>query len=354
MSAKKRNFGLDVLRALSIVLVLIAHKIQLRIELGVLGVQIFFILSGFLIGQILISDFQGANSFSTVLHFWKRRWFRTLPLYYLVLTLMIMFGNNPFGWKVIIYYFFLQANFLGIEFFPITWSLVVEEWFYIFLPLASLTFFRKGIQPKRLLIVIFSFICIFFLARFFWSYFEKGVILYQFDCLLLGVLLSAIKRHYAAIYARLAIWPLACIGLIGVIFLVAFMGNVSSHSIFNSFYKVTWYFLVSLSIAFILPFVEISYFLNQSLLRFHLFYRLITWTSILSYSLYLLHPAFYSISLPLPLIVLNFLQFLFLVIVCFFILIFYERPVMNLRDEFSWTNYILSLKTAMRENQWLS
>ena len=348
MSTKKRNFGLDVLRAISIVLVLIAHKVHLPIDLGVLGVQIFFILSGFLIGQILISDFQGENSFSTVLHFWKRRWFRTLPLYYLVLTLMIIFSKNPFGWKVIIYYFFLQANILGIDFFPVTWSLVVEEWFYIFLPLASLTFFRKGIQPKRFLIFVFSFICFFFLARFFWNYYEKGVIIYQFDCLLLGVLLAAIKKSYVTIYARLAIWPLALIGLGGVVFLVALMGNLGSHGVFNPFYKVTWYFLLSLGIAFILPFLENSFFVNHSLVRFRMLHRLITWISILAYSLYLLHPTFYALSFSFPMFLLTLVQFLLLFGVCFCLLIFYERPLMNLREECSWTNYLLSVKTAFR------
>ena len=350
MSAKKRNFGLDVLRALSIVLVLIAHKIQLRIELGVLGVQIFFILSGFLIGQILISDFQGTNSLATVFHFWKRRWFRTLPLYYLVLTLMIIFGNNPFGWKVIIYYFFLQANFLGIDFFPITWSLVVEEWFYIFLPLASLTFFRKGIQPKRLLIVIFSFICIFFLARFFWSYFEKGVILYQFECLLLGVLLAAIKKHYFAVYTRLAIWPLAVTGFVGVIFLLAVMGNVINHPLFDPFYNVTWYFILSLCIASILPFFENSRFINYGLFVDNPIYKFITWISILSYSLYLLHPACYTLDFGLPILVTSLLQIISLFSSSFLLFVLYERPVMNLRDEFSWKNYFWSVKSAIKQS----
>lgn len=348
MSAKKRNFGLDVLRAISIVLVLIAHKVHLTVELGVLGVQIFFILSGFLIGQILISDFQGANSFSTVLHFWKRRWFRTLPLYYLVLTLMIIFSKNPFGWKVIIYYFFLQANVLGIDFFPVTWSLVVEEWFYIFLPLASLTFFRKGIQPKRFLIFLFSFICFFFLARFFWNYFEKGVILYQFDCLLLGVLLAAIKKNYARIYKRLAVWPLALMGLIGVFFLVALMGNVSNHGVFNPFYKVTWYFMISLCISSLLPFFENACSINYSLFDNNPLHKLITWTSILSYSLYLLHPACYALDFSLPIVVTNVLQFILLIGISFLLFVFYERPVMNLRDDCSWSNYLHSVKTAIR------
>ena len=348
MSAKKRNFGLDVLRAISILLVLIAHKVHLPVELGVLGVQIFFILSGFLIGQILMSDFQGANSLSTVFHFLKRRWFRTLPLYYLLLTLKIIFAKNPFGWKVIVYYFFLEANFLGISFFRNSWSLVVEEWFYIFLPLASLTFFRNGLQPRRFLIVVFSFICFFFLTRFLWNYYEKGVILYQFDCLLLGVLLAAIKKHYVRIYARLAIWPLALVGLVGVIVLVALMGRLGSHGVFNPFYKVTWYLLISICISLILPVVETSIWLNTKLESFRPLSRLITWLSVLSYSLYLLHPIFYILYLPLPSYQLTILQIFLLFGASFFIFVIYERPVMNLREGFSFSNYLRSVKFAFK------
>ena len=83
------------------------------------GVELFFVLSGFLIGGILIRLFEEPKVFGwkELLNFWLRRWFRTLPNYYLVLILNIIivyFGVikedfSQFNWK---FFFFLQNLFL--------------------------------------------------------------------------------------------------------------------------------------------------------------------------------------------------------------------------------------------------
>ena len=88
-----RVFGLDLMRALAIIFVVMSHGSMLEkantdfpwIRL-VNGVELFFVLSGFLIGGILIKNFQKTNSFGIkeIYNFWIRRWFRTLPNYYLV------------------------------------------------------------------------------------------------------------------------------------------------------------------------------------------------------------------------------------------------------------------------------
>jgi peptidoglycan/LPS O-acetylase OafA/YrhL len=225
----------------------------------------------------------------------------------------------------------------------------VEEWFYIFLPLASLTFFRKGIQPKYFLIFVLSFIGFFFLARFLWNYFEKGVVLYQFDCLLLGVLLATLKKHYNKVFAKLAGLPIALCGLIGVILLVNLMGNMGTHGIYDTFYKVTWYFLLSFCISAILSFVESSRWINVNLASQGLLNRCFTWTSILSYSLYLLHPSFYKLTFDLPLLFSNTIMFVLLFLTAFFLFIIYERPFMNLRDGFSFRAYLCSIKVTFNK-----
>lgn len=228
MIGKVRNFGLDIVRGISILLVLIAHRFDLQYEVGVVGVQIFFVLSGFLIGQILIKDFINGGKLSSVFKFWKRRWYRTLPLYYLILTIKIIVYGNPFGWKIIVYYLFLQANFVGISFFGVSWSLVVEEWFYIFLPIATFIFFRNRIKFKQYFIFLFVFIVLFLSIRFLWNYFHKGVILYQFDCLLLGVLVALIKIFKNNLYKKFNHGYLLLFGLIGIVVLTFILGDISN------------------------------------------------------------------------------------------------------------------------------
>src|SRR5258708_1726234 len=95
----KRIYGLDILRAIAILLVLYSHSIPFLsgifssklLSLPIIdGVSIFFVLSGFLIGGILIKiiEKEGVSKVG-LLNFWIRRWMRTLPLYYFVLTLLI-------------------------------------------------------------------------------------------------------------------------------------------------------------------------------------------------------------------------------------------------------------------------
>ena len=86
-----RNFGLDILRAVAIGLVLLAHGLtsatahsKLRVPLATgafFGVELFFVLSGFLIGGILFRSIAEAGVFTpaALRGFWLRRWFRTLP-----------------------------------------------------------------------------------------------------------------------------------------------------------------------------------------------------------------------------------------------------------------------------------
>ena len=104
------------------------------------GVDLFFVLSGFLIGGIMLRDFNQSSSIYELLSFWKRRWFRTLPLYFLILGLNYVVVKNEWIKGDI-----EQANstFLCFlqnltepfyDFFWESWSLSVEEWFYLTSP----------------------------------------------------------------------------------------------------------------------------------------------------------------------------------------------------------------------------
>jgi peptidoglycan/LPS O-acetylase OafA/YrhL len=156
MPDSNRIASLDGIRGLSILAVLIGHgicPIQLDAKwmtyakfiasMGTYGVDLFFVLSGFLISKILYSNHGSENLLKT---FWIRRIARIMPLYfafiiilYLVCT-VFMPRNMPqiplWAYFLYVQNFFLasgyQANHFG---FDITWSLVVEEHFYLIFPL---------------------------------------------------------------------------------------------------------------------------------------------------------------------------------------------------------------------------
>lgn len=97
---QSRVFGLDVLRAFAILCVVYGHGYAVTDQsiphdiyhIPVFdGVAIFFVLSGFLIGRILLRTITHNNFDRKMLtEFWIRRWFRTVPNYMLVLSLLVL------------------------------------------------------------------------------------------------------------------------------------------------------------------------------------------------------------------------------------------------------------------------
>ena len=155
---KSRVFGLDVYRAVAILLVVMSHASYFTGSMFSWlpsiplpdGVELFFVLSGFLIGTILIKTLEESERFGyrELFHFWKRRWFRTLPNYYLILLVYYILVSNSiiggddaieqFNWKFLVFAQNLYESFYG--FYLESWSLSIEEWFYIILPIIIIGF----------------------------------------------------------------------------------------------------------------------------------------------------------------------------------------------------------------------
>jgi peptidoglycan/LPS O-acetylase OafA/YrhL len=145
-----RNLGLDVVRSIAILLVMGCHYgntflFWLGVQdpqrygaaPGFYGVELFFVLSGFLIGRILLNIATTRPTGEQLLVFLTRRWLRTLPLY--ILWVGILWAFVPFthvSTDYIVRYVTLTQNFFwrmpNDNFFPVSWSLTVEEWFYLF------------------------------------------------------------------------------------------------------------------------------------------------------------------------------------------------------------------------------
>lgn len=152
----KRIFGLDVLRSFAIIMVLLSHSrifFSASIDLqylglfGYYGVELFFVLSGFLIGGVLLRNINSKSSWLEILNFYIYRWMRTLPSYYLVLLIYIFVDiMNSGTYDFHLYHFvFLQNFFLSeLNFFGVSWSLAIEEWFYLIIPWFILFIPSKG------------------------------------------------------------------------------------------------------------------------------------------------------------------------------------------------------------------
>ncbi len=194
---------LDGLRGVAILLVLLIHFYS--ISIGWVGVDLFFVLSGFLITNILLGY---KPSFKSYKIFMIRRGLRIFPLYFLALFLIFVLGENMFlqhidGFHVLvenqIYFWTYTQNFflvLDIE-KPNTlnhfWSLAVEEQFYIFWPLVVF------VLKKNARWMIASFLFLIFLS-FLLKLFSNNVpvnytwLPYRMDALVMGGVASVIVK----------------------------------------------------------------------------------------------------------------------------------------------------------------
>lgn len=161
---------IDGLRAVAVILVLLFH-LGLGVPGGYVGVDVFFVISGFLITGIINRQMeQGTFSF---LDFYGRRARRILPALFVVLLAtsiaatiillpsdLVRYGKSLISALLSVsnFWFWSQGGYFGTisEMAPLlhTWSLGVEEQFYIFLPLVLLLLYRWTPHKVRLLLVI--------------------------------------------------------------------------------------------------------------------------------------------------------------------------------------------------------
>jgi peptidoglycan/LPS O-acetylase OafA/YrhL len=109
---------------------------------GFFGVELFFVLSGFLIGRLLIDIIAEPPTPRAWLVFMTRRWMRTLPMYFLWIAVLAVIwpprfwepDHWPLLWHILPPFLTLTQNLawpMTYEWFGVSWSLTVEEWFYL-------------------------------------------------------------------------------------------------------------------------------------------------------------------------------------------------------------------------------
>ncbi len=226
---KNRLHGLDTLRAIAIIIVLIYHYrvvvsqediFGFMSQLGWTGVDLFFVLSGYLIGNQILSALAKGQDFS-LKSFYIRRFLRTLPNYYVVLALYFIFPVTLAGTATASIWSFLSftqnLDMRPGQTFTHSWSLCIEEQFYLIFPIVALLI----ISTKRSTVVAWSTIggavtLAMFLRGYNWYINGQSAItgadfwnqIYypsytRFDELLPGIAIALLKNFHPHAYEKL-------------------------------------------------------------------------------------------------------------------------------------------------------
>lgn len=278
------------LRAIAVLFVFIFHLNSSWLPGGFVGVDIFFVISGFLISSIILSNLD-KNKFS-FFDFYKSRIKRIVPAYYFLLIVIAIVGvfvfvssdihafRKSLFWSILFnsnYYFSTLDTYFGTENsgnpFLHTWTLAIEMQFYLFLPLLLFFVKRKWLLP---------FISLLTVALFVYgslNVFNGNKNLMYFSLLartpefLIGVLCSFISNRF-----RLPNYTALPLSILGIVFLIASSFFISENSDFPGILAI----VPCLGAAFLIltPENPIRTFLSNKVLFF---------IGDISYSLYLWH-----------------------------------------------------------------
>lgn len=371
-----RIFGLDLLRAYAIVIVMIGHgKFMLPEKIKNLhkyiyfdGVSIFFVLSGFLIGGILIKQLEAhPHGFHMLFNFWIRRWTRTLPAYFLVLIILTIcyYLTDPlFSFeKIQKYYFFSQTLFRepDLVYFRESWSLSVEEWFYLLIPLfifILIIFFKISIRLSLVIVVVLVLLSVtimryqLYITKDSLSFHHK--VFFRLDSIMYGVLGSYVHFYYNKYWKSNTV----IFFVSGIILFITQKYIELSGLFLGGFYNtVLEYSITALGTLLLLPFLsEIKETKNRA-------GKLITIISLISYSMYLTHMALikdliiykipwkdYTTNYNIILSADYFLYWFMTLTVSIFIYKYFEIPTTRLRDKLKF-NRVNSEIAEARKNE---
>ena len=213
-----------------------------KVELGGLGVKIFFVISGFLITDILLNSKNCGSDEkrSFIKAFYARRTLRVFPIYFLTLGVTSYLGLKPFRedfWWFALYsaniLIYLKQDLLGAG--THLWTLAVEEQFYCFWPLIAI-FFTRNFERVAICIVIGSFATRIFCGVFCPGGYIGVLPVLSMETLAIGGLLALRTRTAQVIEAMvkrlawlpLVTYPLSVIGIKGLgVGILTHIGDVS-------------------------------------------------------------------------------------------------------------------------------
>ena len=300
----KRIYGYDLLRAYAIFRVVNGHGGHLLkgtfLEgfpwfTSPSGVDIFFVLSGFLIGYSFISNIakKGEKAASALsFNFWKRSSLRILPNYFLILLVNYLFvywgiiNGDSDKFSILLFATFTQNLFYPFYgFFWESWSIAVQEWFYLLFPISLIisTRFLKIKQASLLFAFLLIGISLVYRTQlgqnefdqFFWDLNFRKIVLSRLDSIAYGLIAAWIRFYYGKQWGYYAI-PSFIIGVL------VFASVLYIPFKINTFYaNVIFFCIPPSSVSFLLPLLDKFKNVKTVMGRF------ISHIGILSYALYL-------------------------------------------------------------------
>ncbi len=295
-----RKIGLDILRGIAVTLVLFRHSdldnniIQ---HFGWMGVDLFFVLSGFLISNLLFQEYK-QNKKIRVKRFLTRRAFKIFPPFYFFMFSTLSFNllvkeNFNIGFRKIISELFYLQSYLP-RIWNHTWTLAVEEHFYLIFSITLLILSRKHLLERKHIIInsLILLLLLSFVMRFYVSFPNRNDDSFtfmqthlRFDGILIGVLLSYLLNFTKVISNFIKRkWMLICISILLISPGFYFDGggffmNTAGLTLANIGFSI----LVLLSL-------EIERFIESDLFPFvNTFFKILSFIGINSYSIYLWH-----------------------------------------------------------------
>lgn len=302
-----RIYGFDIIRTTAIISVLFGHGAMIipgkpnsfytHAYEFLDGVFVFFILSGFLIGQLLIFLLENREvTKATLINFWKKRLLRTVPAYYfmlLVLIILSLITIPGFGSIQTLFYFLFIQNFCTGHpfFFAEAWTLSIEVWFYILIPLTIFIFrgyFKISIK-KSIIYTVIIFVLFGFLARWYryltLPYIDGAVVDHMFrkqvitriDSVTFGIIGAYVFRFHQDLWQK---WRYVAL-VLGILLFLYTKYPILEHGFF--FRSVVFFTLQSISFLLILP------YFSTIKTGSGVIYNIITTLSYVSFSIYLIN-----------------------------------------------------------------
>ena len=259
---KTRKASIDIYRGIAILLVILFHFDHL-LSIGFIGVDLFFVISGYLVSRVLLKEIKSNQNINWKSFFIKRVT-KILPSYYFfiiggtIIARLLLLESNP---EQVIplselpryLFFYLNYNMTFSWSFELAWSLCVEEHFYIFLVLffliiSSVSLISKKIKLLKISLLSFIAISILFkIAGHFYGWDTYSATHMRMDALFLGVLLSFQEINEKKVSSNSKNYTLIGIVILSFTITAFYFTNESSffrQSFFHALIPIGFYFLI--------------------------------------------------------------------------------------------------------------